>query len=106
MPLKPCSFESFYTIHNVPNLAHMTQTVEFLPRNHCKINVLRTVSHGGFTLKSHICTQAPLRDRAHMRICVCAIAYMLYSMPNTPILCQSRVALLTLSTTLNSVKRS
>jgi len=43
MPLKPCSFESFYAMHNVPNLAHMIQTVEFIVKNHSKINGLRTV---------------------------------------------------------------
>ena len=30
MPLIPCSFESFYSITNVLNLAHMTQTVELI----------------------------------------------------------------------------
>jgi len=30
MPLKPCSFESFYTIIYTPNLAQTVQTVEFI----------------------------------------------------------------------------
>ena len=55
-------------------------------------------SHRSLTVKSHICVQAPLQDRAHMRICVYSIVYMLYTVPNTPTIGQSRVAINTAST--------
>jgi len=75
MPPIPCSFESFYTIHIVPNLAHMTQTAEFLAYNHCNINGLSTLSHRSLTVNCHSCTQAPLRWIACVRTRACIIVY-------------------------------